>query len=490
MIAPLVTGATLFAAFAGLTRAQSLLSPVNTEFPAAATDGLPAFSVRVSNNTAAACNSSTPGLSGYIDTSDDDSHVFFWLFESRCDFSQDPVILWMSGGPGASSAGFGNLMELGPCRVTLDGSSTLENPYGWNSNATVLFVDQPIPVGFSYGKTMPSGLVESSKMIDRFLRQFFMAFPDLAARDFYIAGESYGGSRVPALAATIAGRQAQSDAQDAVAIRYPGQQNPLAADKPDKIKLRGIKIGNGLVRQPVQSPAALEAACSGRDAIFNSSQCLEWEPRSPWCEQNLIQCETRGWLSEECKHAQELCEEMSSLVTGDMGRNPFDWRRDCKGDPLTCYPELASVSKYLDEEHIKHALGVPAERPFNGVSNEVYDHWEAIGDLWKSSDHYVNYLLNNDYHVLIYVGDKDWCCHAAGMRQLVNHGLMWKGQPLFRFRELSPWYSGVKVAGRRKTFQGLTYAEIHGAGHLVPYDVPEIALDLVNSWILGTLPWQ
>ena len=90
---------------------------------------------------------------------------------------------------------------------------------------------------------------------------------------------------------------------------------------------------------------------------------------------------------------------------------------------------------------------------------------------------------------MIYVGDKDWYCHAAGMRQLVNHGLLWKGQPLFRFRELSSWYSGVKVAGQSKAFQALTYAEVYSAGHLVPYDKPEAALSLINSWIWGSLPW-
>lgn len=44
-------------------------------------------------------------------------------------------------GPGASSTGYGNLMELGPCLVTADGSSTYDNPYSWNANATVLFVE-------------------------------------------------------------------------------------------------------------------------------------------------------------------------------------------------------------------------------------------------------------------------------------------------------------------------------------------------------------
>ncbi|KAI1060309.1 hypothetical protein LB506_011180, partial [Fusarium annulatum] len=483
-----ITRSTLFAAIISLVGGQAVLFPSQSEFAASEAPGLPSFSVRANNVTAAVCNSSTPGVSGFIDTPEDDSHVFFWLFESKNDFSKDPIILFMSGGPGASSTGFGNLMELGPCRVTTGGSETVDNPYGWNTNATVLFVDQPVPVGFSYGKTMPKGLAEASKAMDRFLRQFFLAFPALVDRDFYIAGESYGGSWVPALATTIVERQTRSDSRERAGVRYPGMQRTLATARPKDINLKGIMIGNGLVKLPIQNPATLEAACSGPDSILNSSQCLEWAPRSLWCEQNLVVCDSRGWLSDECKHAQNLCNEMSDLVTGEMGRNPFDWRRDCHGDPLSCYPELAAVVKYLDREDIKQALGIPTDRNFTGVSQDIYDQWEAIGDLWKPSDHYVNYLLDKNYRVLIYVGDKDWYCHAAGMRQLVNHGLVWNGQPLFRFRELTPWYSVVKVAGRGKAFQALTYAEVYGAGHLVPYDRPEASLALINAWVSQTLP--
>jgi len=77
--------------------------------------------------------------------------LFFYFFESRSKPSEDPVIMWINGGPGCSSA-LGLFMELGPCSVKDDPQSlndTKVNPNSWNSNANIFFLDEPIGVGFS-----------------------------------------------------------------------------------------------------------------------------------------------------------------------------------------------------------------------------------------------------------------------------------------------------------------------------------------------------
>lgn len=68
--------------------------------------------------------------------------MFFYFFESRNDPKSDPVILFVNGGPGLSSA-IALFMEVGPCRVSMDGNSTIPNEYSWNRNANIIILDQP-----------------------------------------------------------------------------------------------------------------------------------------------------------------------------------------------------------------------------------------------------------------------------------------------------------------------------------------------------------
>lgn len=88
------------------------------------------------------------------------------MFESRADPTNDPLILWMTGGPGCSSE-LAVFYEQGPvidspsvgtcarslalAQYRLDANGTVSiNPHSWNGVANVLFVDQPAGTGFSY----------------------------------------------------------------------------------------------------------------------------------------------------------------------------------------------------------------------------------------------------------------------------------------------------------------------------------------------------
>jgi cathepsin A (carboxypeptidase C) len=42
------------------------------------------------------CDDTVKSYSGYLDI-DDETHLFFWFFESRKNPSKDPLVMWLNG---------------------------------------------------------------------------------------------------------------------------------------------------------------------------------------------------------------------------------------------------------------------------------------------------------------------------------------------------------------------------------------------------------
>lgn len=49
--------------------------------------------------------------------------MFWWLYfstnEQIANYTEKPLVIWLQGGPGASSTGYGNFEELGPYDLRL-----------------------------------------------------------------------------------------------------------------------------------------------------------------------------------------------------------------------------------------------------------------------------------------------------------------------------------------------------------------------------------
>ncbi|KAF9624073.1 hypothetical protein IFM89_007771 [Coptis chinensis] len=135
--------------------------------------------------------------SGYVTT--DESYgkaLFYWFFEATQKPAEKPLLLWLNGGPGCSSVGFGEAQELGPFLVRKDSVIKFNN-YTWNRAANLLFLDAPAGVGFSYSNASIDNYGDNSTALGSytFLVNWFKRFPQYKSTEFYIAGESYAGNK-------------------------------------------------------------------------------------------------------------------------------------------------------------------------------------------------------------------------------------------------------------------------------------------------------
>jgi carboxypeptidase C (cathepsin A) len=131
-------------------------------------------------------------IAGYLHLGATNKHYFFWFFESRSKPATDPVTLWMTGGPGCSS-GIALFAENGPCMFTPSSAGkTIKNPFSWNSNSSLIFIDQPAGTGYSYGDMDDKDENDIGSDMEVFLQEFFQseAGKKYAANPFFVFGES------------------------------------------------------------------------------------------------------------------------------------------------------------------------------------------------------------------------------------------------------------------------------------------------------------
>ncbi|KAH1213500.1 Serine carboxypeptidase-like 31 [Glycine max] len=57
--------------------------------------------------------------------------LFYWFFEAQSEPSKKPLLLWLSGGPGCSSIGYGAIVEIGPLIVNKNGEGLHFNTHSW-----------------------------------------------------------------------------------------------------------------------------------------------------------------------------------------------------------------------------------------------------------------------------------------------------------------------------------------------------------------------
>jgi carboxypeptidase C (cathepsin A) len=279
----------------------------------------------------------TPGVnsySGYIDLAPD-VHAFFWFFESRSKPATDPITLWLNGGPGSDSL-IGLFEELGPCHVSKE-LKTYLNPYSFSNVSNMLFLSQPIGVGFSYategaGTIDPvTGDYENSAVAGtdgrwpiinqtavtttetaaiaawEILQGFYSALPQLDSKvhptQFNLFTESYGGHYGPAFFNHFYNENAKIE---------------NGTSKGKAFTFNSLGIINGIIDELIQAPYYPEFANHNtygikavNDTVYNYMKFAAYMNNG--CLQQIQFCwETnRTSLSDQaiCAEAENMCRD-------------------------------------------------------------------------------------------------------------------------------------------------------------------------------------
>uniref|UniRef100_A0A7S1NBK7 Carboxypeptidase n=1 Tax=Eutreptiella gymnastica TaxID=73025 RepID=A0A7S1NBK7_9EUGL len=423
---------------------------------------------KVGLNTPTLCDPSVKQHSGYLKVGWEKEY-FFWLHESRSKPATDPLVLWLTGGPGCSSQ-LALLAENGPCNMGKDGNVT-RNPFSWTTRANVMWVDQPAGTGFSTGLlNLDHDEKGVAQDMYKFLQAFYKALPQYKTNPFYIFGESYAGHYVPAVGHRV----------------WYG--NKIREGFP--IPLKGIGVGNGLTDPEEQYKWYPDMAKDGgkseggtlqHGVITSAVEIAAMKAASYPCVAAIKACNMGGTnATAACRAAYVMCNYAEVVPYEMTGMNPYDMRIKCENGRL-CY-DFSNVERYLNRPDVQQQLGVSKQwQSCNMIVNALFQ-----GDWMHNYQTSLPDLLASDIKVLIYAGDVDYICNWLGNKKWTL-GMAWPHQKEYNAAPDKPFMMGSKEVGRLRTANGFSFLQVYQAGHMVPMDQPEVALYMLDSFIEGKI---
>jgi len=362
------------------------------------------------------------------------------------------------------------LSENGPCKISEDGLSTVNNPYSWNNNANILWVDQPAGVGYSYGVKNDHNETMVAEDMYHFVQHFLEAHPEYAKLELFVFGESYGGHYAPAVSNRI----------------YKSNKN----NEGQYINLKGVGVGNGLTDPVVQYRWYPTMAMNNSYGIKTVS-----EDQYSRMVDHLNACTLMGAACQSnvdaCEYAYTYCNLFETTPYSMTGLNPYDIRVPC-GDNDLCY-NFTNIETFLNLQSTREALH---------VSDQV-DKWEScnmavnimfVSDWMRNFHKELVEMLEDNIRVLIYAGDVDFICNWYGNKAWTLD-LNWNGKLSFNNEGDHAWSfqdketTAVKEGGQARTGHALkgdgrlTFLQVYEAGHMVPQDQPGAALSLLNTFL-------
>ncbi|KAH0431460.1 carboxypeptidase s1 [Colletotrichum camelliae] len=464
-----------------------------------------------------------PGtLEGVGQEQDYEINTFFWFFEAKEDPENAPLSIWMNGGPGSSSMP-GLFNENGPCYINSDSNSTRPSEWSWNNHVNMLYIDQPVQVGFSYNTlrnvtrnlfggtqtlnasspipaqnvtfqtgTLPTddrnatswGSRNAAIALWHFSQVWFQEFPGYHPNNdrISIATQSYGGRYGPAFAAYF--QEQNEKIQNRTWDGTEGEQYILNLDT--------LLIVNGCIDRQIQWPSYPEMAFNNTYGIETVNETVyagmvDAYYREGGCRDRIDACREVSSLYDPENigtnaSVNAICQDAETFCTNNV-RDPYldvsgrDYYDVTQIDP-TLFPAPFTAG-YLNQPHIQAALGVPLN--WTGSSSASSSAFRGIGDYprpgWIED---IAYLLHSGIKVSLMFGDRDFACNWIGGEQ-VSLAIPWADQENFAKAGYQPLLTNETYGGGQvRQYGNLSFIRVYQAGHAVPAYQPESAYQIFN----------
>ncbi|KAK3330751.1 putative serine-TYPE carboxypeptidase F precursor [Apodospora peruviana] len=130
-----------------------------------------------------------------------DNALFFWFWPTTDSNPEKSIIIWLNGGvaPSRMLVSARSPRKERPVSLATGTKQPVRNPWSWHCLTNIVYIEQPIGTGFSYGTPTAANNDDVAEQFMLFWKNFIDTFNMYGYR-VYVTGESYAGLFCPYIA--------------------------------------------------------------------------------------------------------------------------------------------------------------------------------------------------------------------------------------------------------------------------------------------------
>ncbi|KAJ9159366.1 hypothetical protein P3X46_024875 [Hevea brasiliensis] len=415
---------------------------------------------------------------GYIGVGEkEEVQLFYYFVKSENNPKEDPVVLWINGGPGCSSLG-AFFFENGPLAIDIDNykgglPTLLLNEHSWTKGLNIIFLDAPIGTGFSYSKTTQGYNTSDSKSAantHEFIQKWFKEHPSFLENPLYLSGEGYSGKHIPVVIQRILTSN-EAGIKPIINVKGYAMGNPGTDSVIDSNSRIPIAHRLGLVSDDIFEAAY--ASCNG--TFYPAPNTEDCNALLSYINELLCYINPAQILDPACS---SKCLTSASTKLNSKSTNSYTSLNNASHKKCDAYyqsicQEWANNVDVQEALHVRQGA-ISTWLYCNDTLNSVYGR-----DIESVIAYHQNFSKTN-LRGLIYSGDHDTGIPYIGTQQWI------KSLNLPMVDKWRPWSVNNETAGYTRKFENgdfsLTYATVKGAGHFAAKFKPQCSA-MIARWM-------